>query len=177
MKHIISSFLIIFGIISLLFGFYLTYIRYSPKTLAFEGVSTSKNSTYATLPVMIKINSIGILLPVVASEIQNNTWETTSDGVSFLKTSAKPGSTGNSVFYGHNWSSILGNLPKTNIGDTIEITMDTGKKLMYIVEYTAVVDPTQTSVVNDVGDERLTIYTCAGFLDTKRFVVVAKPTK
>lgn len=177
MKHFISTFLIIFGVIILIFGFYLTHLRYSPKTLAFEGASSLSQASHATLPRMIKINSINIVLPVVASKITNNLWETTPDGVSFLTTSAKPGSKGNSVFYGHNWGSILGNLHKTKPGDKIEIVMDNGKKYEYDVEYTAVVEPTQTSVINDVGDERLTIYTCTGFLDTKRFVVVAKPNK
>ncbi|MBP7832480.1 MAG: sortase [Candidatus Levybacteria bacterium] len=164
------------GILFILFGFYLVYLRYSPKSLAFENTTLSANSSHTTLPYIIKIPSINVTLPIVPSKIENNKWETTSHGVSFLTQSSKPGNPGNSVYYGHNWGSILGNLTKVKPKDTIEITMSTGKTYTYEVEYTAIVDPTQTSVIHDAGDTRVTIYTCTGFLDTKRFVVVAKPT-
>lgn len=177
MRNTASLPFFVLGIICIIFGFYLVYLRYSPKSLAFENSTLSSNSSHATLPYIIKIPSINVTLPIAPSRIENNKWETTSHGVSFLTQSAKPGDAGNSVYYGHNWGSILGNLTKVKPKDIIEITMNNGKKYAYEVEYTATVDPTQTSVIENVGDTRLTIYTCTGFLDTKRFVVVAKPAK
>lgn len=176
MRNTASLPFFVLGILCITFGFYLVYLRYSPKSLAFENTTLNTQSSHATLPYIIKIPSISVALPIVPSKIENNKWETTSHGVSFLTQSSKPGNPGNSVYYGHNWGSILGDLTKVKTGDTIEITMSTGKTHTYEVEYTATVDPTQTSVVSDTGDTRLTIYTCTGFLDTKRFVVVAKPT-
>lgn len=175
MKKLFSSLFLAIGAFFLLFGFYLSYIRYSPKSLAFETTRTEISQNHTSLPKILKIESAQIALPIFPSKITNNNWETTPNGISFLTQSAIPGKTGNSVFYGHNWSSVLGRLTKVKPGDTIEITMDTGKKYMYEVEYVATVDPTQTSVIENVGDTRVTIYTCTGFLDTKRFVVVAKP--
>lgn len=53
--------------------------------------------------------------------------------------------------------------------------MSDGTTRTFTIDQTAVISPTQASVVNPTLDTRLTIYTCTGFLDTKRFVVVAKP--
>lgn len=77
--------------------------------------------------------------------------------------------------YGHNWTSILGNLPKVKTGDVITVTMHDGKKKDFRIEYTAVVTPDQDYIIDNTNDVRLTLYTCTGFLDSKRFVVVAKP--
>ncbi len=175
MKKFLSSVFLVTGAFFLLFGFYLSYIRYSPKSLAFETTQAETGITHTNLPKILKIDSANIFLPIIPSKITGRKWETTPNGVSFLTQSAIPGNTGNSVFYGHNWSSVLGNLTRVKPGDKVEITMEHGKKYVYEVEYVATVEPTQTSVIEDIGDTRITIYTCTGFLDTKRFVVVAKP--
>ncbi|MGB2731849.1 MAG: sortase, partial [Microgenomates group bacterium] len=48
-----------------------------------------------------------------------------------------------------------------------------GMKRTFIVQVTANVSPDQTNVLKQSHDKRLTLYTCSGFLDTQRFVVVA----
>ncbi|OGM69990.1 hypothetical protein A2975_05285 [Candidatus Woesebacteria bacterium RIFCSPLOWO2_01_FULL_44_14] len=45
----------------------------------------------------------------------------------------------------------------------------------YRVEEINEVYPNQTQVIAPTTDERLTLYTCSGFADTKRLIVVAKP--
>jgi sortase (surface protein transpeptidase) len=54
--------------------------------------------------------------------------------------------------------------------------MNDGVKKEFKVEYTATVDPSQTYIIDNTKDTRITLYTCTGFLDSKRFVVVAFPT-
>ncbi len=77
--------------------------------------------------------------------------------------------------YGHNWKSLLHGLPMVKPGQKVFVTMQNGSKIAFEVEYTATVDPADTYIIDKTSDTRLTIYTCSGFLDSKRFVVVAKP--
>ena len=42
-----------------------------------------------------------------------------------------------------------------------------------MIEYTQVVTPDQTHILAPSDDRRVTLYTCTGFLDRKRFVVTA----
>ena len=77
--------------------------------------------------------------------------------------------------YGHNWKSLLYDLPSVKPGQKLYVTMQNGSKQAFEVEYTATVEPSDTYVIDKTDDTRLTIYTCTGFLDSKRFVVVAKP--
>ncbi len=128
------------------------------------------------LPYSLEIPSIHANLPIIPALIQGKTWETTTKGVSYLKTTPIPGEKGNSVIYGHNWKTILGDLTQVKPGQKIIITMNDGVKKEFKVEYTATVDPSQTYIIDNTKDTRITLYTCTGFLDSKRFVVVAFPT-
>lgn len=120
--------------------------------------------------ILEKLNKV---LPVYMAEVANNRWETTDKGISYLRSSAIPGEIGNSIFYGHNWKSILADLPTIEPGDMIVLSMDDGSALRYEVEFIQIVEPTDTNILNQSEDMRLTLYTCTGFLDSKRFVVTA----
>ena len=177
MKNIFSKLLLILGFSFLIFAGYLFYLRYSPYPLAFEAKPKNARSEMTKdIPTNILIPSISANLPVIPTTTDAKTWETTTKGVSYLASSPLPGEQGNSVMYGHNWTSILGKLPLVKPGQKIIISMQDGKKKEFKVEYTATVNPDQKSIIDNTNDTRLTIYTCTGFLDTKRFVVVAKPT-
>lgn len=176
MKLLVSSIFILLGLSLTIFGFYLVYLRHSPRLLTFSNLSVSEITwTKSTQPTKITIQSLNIALPIVPAITDGKNWETTNIGVSYLVNSPTPGERGNSVLYGHNWESLLSNLPKIKTGQIIEITMQDGLKKRFIVEYTAVVNPDQTYIIQNTNDTRLTLYTCTGFLDSKRFVVVAKP--
>lgn len=125
------------------------------------------------MPVSIAIPSLRISLPVYPSTIENGKWQDTKDGVSFLTSSTAPGVGGNSIFYGHNWPSLLGNLTKIKPGDKIFVTLSEKGMQVYTVKYITVVTPDQTHILDTTSDSRLTLYTCTGFLDSKRFVVTA----
>ena len=77
--------------------------------------------------------------------------------------------------YGHNWTSLLKNLPQVRTGERVYVIMEDGTKREFKIEYTATVNSDQTYIIDNTPDTRITIYTCVGFLDSKRFVVVAKP--
>ena len=59
-------------------------------------------------------------------------------------------------------------------GDRIEIAFSDGSIREFVVAYTTTVNPGQVEILKDSEDSRLTLYTCTGFLDSKRFVVTAK---
>ncbi len=112
-------------------------------------------------------------LEIIPSKITNNTWEATSQGVSHLSSSPIPGEKGNSILYGHNWTNLLGNLTKIKPGAEINIILKNREKKIFIVEYVSIVGPNDTQILADTDDTRITLYTCTGFLDAKRFVVTA----
>jgi sortase (surface protein transpeptidase) len=144
-----------------------------PARLSFDKVPVTAAFETDVRPVALKIDTLSINLPVIPAEISSTQWETTTKGVSFLKTSALPGEVGNSVMYGHNWPNLLGKITSIKNGDTIQVLLSSGETRIFKVVLTQEVFPDQTSVLGNTEDVRLTIYTCVGFLDSKRFVVVA----
>lgn len=63
----------------------------------------------------------------------------------------------------------------TKVGDIIKIRMTDGTLRQYIATETLYVSPSQTELLKPTKEETLTIYTCAGLLDSLRFIVRAKP--
>jgi len=174
MKKYLSFLFFILGFLFLsLFGLLLLQ-RNNPNRLSFD-YSTTVLAPVTTnnLPMALSIPSLNQTLAVFPARVEGSVWETTKQGVSYLSSSPIPGTTGNSVIYGHNWSSILGNLSKVRIGDTIGIIFQDGTEKKFNVQFISIVTPDQTKVLAPSDDTRLTLYTCTGFLDSKRLVVTA----
>lgn len=148
-------------------AFYLLWLRSAPPN--------AKSALVKNKP-MLFIKSAGITLPIFPSEIKNFKMQTTEKGVSYLLGSGKIGQKGNSVLYAHNWNSLFAKLSRVKPGDQIIIITKEGKKFVYAAEYSQVVTPDQVYVLNTTTDARLTLFTCAGFLDSKRLVVTASLT-
>jgi LPXTG-site transpeptidase (sortase) family protein len=168
---------IISGVICLSIASYILFQMYNPNRLKFVGYEQPKLHTNtdkkAGMPKYLIIKDLGINLEVVPSSIKDGVWETTYKGVSYLSASPKPGDIGNSIFYGHNWSSLLGNLKKAKPGQTIRIIDEDGYLTDFKIAFVQVVDPNNKSILDQTTDSRLTIYTCIGLLDSKRLVVTA----
>ncbi|HSA83532.1 MAG TPA: sortase [Patescibacteria group bacterium] len=171
----LSKLFIFFGLLLCLLGSYQVYLRFHPNTLEFANYSptVSEQKQVDETPVRIVSNDLQISLPIIPAIIDNNIWETTDKGVSYLSSSPLPGEKGNSILYGHNWTSLFGNLTRAIPGQTVEIYFADGTKKRFIIEYTSVVDPSESSILAQSQDTRITLYTCTGFLDSKRFVAVA----
>lgn len=175
MKRFIANILILIGISCYVFVGYSVYDRVNPRRIAFADGKYAK--VYQTenrnlYPVQLKIAKSNILLPVIPSVIKKGKWEATTEGISYLSSTALPGEKGNSVFYGHNWPSLLGKLTDVRPGDNIEIILNDKTRKIFEVEYTVTVTPDQTHILESSNDSRITVYTCSGFLDLRRFVVV-----
>lgn len=180
MRKFLSYLFILSGISFLFFGIYLVWERNSPQRVSFErspqpqkGSLFEGNISASGKPIFIKIPSIAKELQIVPSKIVNNRWESTKIGVSYLETSPIPGEIGNSIIYGHNYPNLLKQLTKVKVGDEILIIFENGADRKFEVTYTQEVGPNQSSILNPTTDRRLTLYTCSGFLDSRRFVVTA----
>ncbi len=176
MRKIVSNLLLFLGVVCLLISLLLFFQRYNPGRLAFaftpfEGQISSINSSQT--PKQLLISELGINLKILPSNLQNGRWEATTGGVSYLTLSPLPGQKGNSILYGHNWPNLLGNLTKAKPGQEIFIKYDDNSTKKFVINYTLEVPPTQASILKNSTDVRVTIYTCSGFLDSKRFVVIA----
>lgn len=90
---------------------------------------------------------------------------------------AMPGQAGNVAIAGHRttYGAPFGNLDRLAIGDHVELTTDAGEVLTYVVSQPPVaVSPRDVSLLNTVGDDRLTLTTCnPKFSASQRLVVVA----
>lgn len=169
--------LVILGLLFIVFSGFLFSQRYSTRTIEFENLAVNTYADSNVTPVRIIIPTLGIDQGIYGARITNGKWESTKQGVSYLSSSAVPGDSGNSILYGHNFPSLLGNLPKIKPGDKIEVELSNGEKKVFLVEYTSVVTPDQTHILNETKDSRITLYTCTGFLDSKRFVATALLSK
>lgn len=175
MKPFISRLCIISGILF----FFLAGLVYGEKTLPrrlnFAGSPPQVQAclVHTAFPSQLVIPSIQVNLPIVQSSIKQGEYETTNNGISYLLGTPIPGEAGNSILYGHNFTSILGNLPRIKPGAEIDIYFADKTRKKFIVSYTSEVTPYQTDILKQSEDKRITLYTCSGFLDTKRFVVIA----
>ena len=173
MKNILSKCLIIVGLIFILFGSGLYIQTIIPTTIDPIGAKETTNSLY---PLAITINSINVNLSIIPSAKTNNKFETTKNGVTYLTDSVLPAQTGNSVFYGHNWSNLLGNLKNVKRGDTIELKYSNGEVKTFTVDLITEMPAEYAKVSLDSNQKVMTIYTCSGFLDSKRIIVTANYT-
>jgi LPXTG-site transpeptidase (sortase) family protein len=177
-KNLLFFVLLISGAVLIAGGFYWQY--HQQRVLSFQ------QNPYPEIPVVetitstdqiisLQIESLDIFLPVFPATIRNEVWEINPEGVSHLISSANPGEGNNIVLYGHNKKALLGNLKNIDDGAIIELTMTNGRTYQYITESMIVVSPDEIELVLPSDYEKLTIYTCFGFADRERLVIVAKP--
>ena len=175
MRTFLHRFLLSVGFACIVAAGLLFVQRNNPYRLAFKSIEQIhvSNDKHEVLPVGITITSVGIQLPIIPASKTESVWQTTDQGVSYLISSPLPGEQENSILYGHNWSNILGQLTSVVPGDVIMISLADGAIKEFVVTHTATVNPDETAILKNSLDKRITLYTCTGFLDTKRFVVTA----
>lgn len=158
---------------------YLLWQKYVPAKLSFTNTQLVQNTTTtqntSKLPVRLQISALDIDVAVQAMSFADSHWSAPSQGIVYLLDTPLPGQMGNSVLYGHNWNSLLGNLNKAKVGQTITIQFSDKSVQNFTIQSIRVVSSNQAEVLDQSKDQRLTLYTCTGFWDQKRLVVVAKP--
>lgn len=140
---------------------------FTPKVVAV------KNSY--PLPTRITIPSVNVELPLAETTISHGIWEIAPGAISHLTISARPGEQGVIVLYGHNTNDRFGPIRWTNVGQTVLITTQDGRIHKYVIKKTEDVSSNQVSILTSQKGQTLILYTCDGFADLQRFIVVAKP--
>lgn len=113
--------------------------------------------------------------PVTDGLVANETWTVSDNSATYLTQSARPGTDGNIIIYGHNTRAILGNIRALKGYEKIRLTLSDGSTRWYQVKKLAQVKPQEMHYLDQTDSEMLTLYTCAGFADAERFIVQAEP--
>lgn len=160
------------------FGIYNIYLRENPKKLSFDNFAVAKQYTAdsprgKSIPVKVTIHSVGIDSPVYETGMNGNIPATIENGASYFSESPLPGEKGNSIIYAHNWKNLFGPLVSVKPGDEVKVVYADGSSKIFEIEYVSVVDPSESTIIAPSKDARVTLYTCTGLFDSKRFVAVA----
>lgn len=150
------------------------YRYYQQRILSFETIpQLTRGSQESLYPTRIVINRLKIDLPVAISVIKAGIWEISDIGASYLVGSGIPGKNGNVVIYGHNKKNLFGPILWLKSGDEIQIN-SSEQEFRYLVTEVRNVTPAQVEVLLPSKEATLTLYTCNGLFDSKRFVVSAR---
>src|SRR3989304_6118979 len=151
----------------------------------------------AKLPKRIIIPELSIDLSVKKAQIKGGYWEVFSDAAGWGEGSGLPDEAGNQVIFAHARKNLFLPLREVKAGTRIYVMNESQLSLSTLPSEVAsafqnkgaenirtsswysyeVVDikevyPNQTEVIEPTDDETLTLYTCSGFADSKRLIVV-----
>jgi LPXTG-site transpeptidase (sortase) family protein len=166
-----KSILLGIGVVLILLGL---VFQVQTQSLSFEGNIPTQTVVTQNPLKEVFIPSAGIDLPVEETRITDGKWQIGKDGISHLATSSSPGAGGNIILYGHNTNDRLGSLRNVKVGDKILVVTKNNSQFSYVVTKIVTVDPTDINELTDYQGETITMYTCAGFVDSKRLLVKAK---
>ena len=122
--------------------------------------------------IRIQIPAIEIDAPVV----QGDGWEQLKKGVGQNIGSANPGQNGNIVLSAHNdvYGELFRYLDKLAPGDQV-VLYTQQRQYVYLVDRTAIVEPTAVEVMASTGSPTVTLISCYPYLvDKQRIVVFAR---
>jgi sortase A len=122
--------------------------------------------------IRIQIPAIKIDAPVV----QGDGWEQLKKGVGQNYGSANPGQNGNVILSAHNdvYGELFRYLDKLQPGDQV-VLYTQQRQYTYVVDRTAIVEPTAVEVMASTGSPTVTLISCYPYLvDKQRIVVFAR---
>jgi sortase A len=122
--------------------------------------------------IRIQIPSLNVDAPIV----QGDGWEQLKKGVGQNIGSVNPGQNGNVILSAHNdvYGEIFRYLDRLVPGDQV-ILYTQGRQYVYVVDSTALVEPTAVEVMASTGNPTVTLISCYPYLvDKQRIVVFAR---
>lgn len=122
--------------------------------------------------IRLQIPAIDIDAPVV----QGDGWEQLKKGVGQNVGSANPGQNGNVILSAHNdvYGELFRFLDKLQPGDQV-VLYTQQRQYVYVVDRTALVEPTAVEVMASTGSPTVTLISCYPYLvDDQRIVVFAR---
>lgn len=178
-RRLLPEFLIVFGFLSIVLYAVNNYnIRQSLRVnqeiinqyQAAEPRAESKRPVHIRIPGLINTS-------IRQDFYDNGSWTVSDEQASYLAQSAEPGEGGNIILYGHNKKEIFGNLLALKGSEIVTLISKGGEEHQYKIINMVEVDPSDVSYLQPTDEEMLTIYTCSGFMDSKRFIVQAVPVE
>lgn len=137
-----------------------------------SGLLSKKETTQS--PQRILIPKYKLDLPIIEAKVLDGFWELSESSASHGVGSGNPGEKGNIVVFAHARDELFGPIRDIKEGDAIYL-LTKNSWHEYRVSETKLVDPNQVEVIAPTPKETLTLFTCSGFLDSKRLIVTAKP--
>jgi sortase A len=132
----------------------------------------------ANLPVPTAAPDQGIRIQIPALEVdapivQGDGWEQLKKGVGQNVGSANPGQNGNVVLSAHNdvYGELFRFLDKLQPGDQV-VLYTQQRQYVYVVDRTAIVEPTAVEVMAPTGSPTVTLISCYPYLVNKQRIVV-----
>ena len=138
-----------------------------PSALSFSGHAETKLP-----PTQISFPTLNKQIVVPAALIYNGHWQTFPDKAAWLATSGFPGE-GNVVIYAHNRKQLFGDINQLRVGDLIHLTAGNQTHPYKVSELISILPTNLDAILTE--SHQLTLYTCEGFFDQKRFMVIALP--
>lgn len=109
-------------------------------------------------------------IQLVTAVQENGIWKTNNKAASIITPTATNSGV---VLYGHNWKKIFQPLHDLTLGDSITAYSQNGGRANYIVTSIEVVSPQRNSEFPAISSDQILLYTCTGFLDLQRLVLIA----
>lgn len=150
------------------------YVNEGVQLAFFTPKVTPVKNVYA-IPTKIIIPQVHVDLPIRETAISHGIWDIAEDAISHLTISADPSEKGVIILYGHNTNDRFGPIRWLSVGQKITLMTKDKKAHHYTITATKDVSANDVSVLTSVHTETLILYTCDGFADLQRFVVIAKP--
>lgn len=137
-----------------------------------EGLLSDKPASQP--PTRIMIPRLAIDIPIREARVIDGYWEVFETTAGHGTGSGNPGEIGNMVIFAHARTGLFLSLRDIKDQDAVYVFTN-DRWYRYRVSETKIVSPNEVEVIQPTSDETLTLFTCSGFLDTKRLVVIAKP--
>ena len=128
----------------------------------------------ARVPQRVIIPDLAIDLEVEKAEVVGGYWEVFADSAAWGTGSGLPGEAGNQVIFAHAREGLFLPLRSIEVGQKVYV-LNEDEWYKYEVYEIKEVYPNQVEVIAPTEDETLTLYTCSGYQDSKRLIVIAKP--
>lgn len=125
-------------------------------------------------PIKIKIGTL-IDLSIESQVYKDGTWTIPEKSAAHLVNSAYPFEPNNIIVYGHNTWHVFGKLKQVTKADIIALVLANGSTREYEITEIIEITPDKTEYLQPTSEETLTIYTCSGWMDSKRLIIRAKP--
>lgn len=141
-----------------------------------EKLIAGQGKTIARQPIRIIIPSVGINVLVKEAKVVKGYWQVFSDSAGYGSGSGLPGEKGNQVIFAHAREKLFLPLRKVSKNHLVYVfTKDDWFE--YRVVDIREVAPDRIDVIAHRKEEVLTLYTCSGYADNKRFIVSGEPVK